>query len=335
MNLYFLRWAFREYPRSKVVYIAPLKALVRERVDDWQARLTGPMKRRLVELTGDVTPDLHSIKNSDIIITTPEKWDGISRSWQHRSYVQDVSLVIIDEIHLLGGDRGPTLEVIVSRMNYIGSQTKKKVRIVGLSTALANAQDLADWLGIDKDGLFNFSHTVRPVPLEIHIEGFSGRHYCPRMATMNKPAFNSIMRHSPQKPVIVFVSSRRQTRLTAQDLIAYCCLTENPYHFLRMPEEELQMILSRIKDNSMKNTLTFGIGLHHAGLTEGDRKIVEELFLNQKIQILVATSTLAWGVNLPAHLVIIKGTEFYDAKSGGYVDFPITDVLQMMGRAGV
>ncbi|RIA90966.1 Sec63 Brl domain-containing protein [Glomus cerebriforme] len=327
-------WAFREYPRSKVVYIAPLKALVRERVDDWQARLTGPMKRRLVELTGDVTPDLHSIKKSDIIITTPEKWDGISRSWQHRSYVQDVSLVIIDEIHLLGGDRGPILEVIVSRMNYISSQTDKKVRIVGLSTALANAQDLADWLRIDKDGLFNFSHTVRPVPLDIHIEGFSGRHYCPRMATMNKPAFNSIMRHSPQKPVIVFVSSRRQTRLTAQDLIAYCCLTENPYHFLRMPEEELQMLLSQIKDNSMKNTLTFGIGLHHAGLTEGDRKIVEELFLNQKIQVLVATSTLAWGVNLPAHLVVIKGTEFYDAKSRGYVDFPITDVLQMMGRAG-
>src|ERR1043165_1384589 len=142
LSLYFIRWAFREHPRSKVVYIAPLKALVRERVDDWQARLIGPMKRRLVELTGDVTPDLHSIESSDIIITTPEKWDGISRSWQHRSYVQDVSLVIIDEIHLLGGDRGPILEVIVSRMNYIGSQTEKKVRIVGLSTALANAQDL-------------------------------------------------------------------------------------------------------------------------------------------------------------------------------------------------
>ncbi|CAG8651394.1 1656_t:CDS:10, partial [Funneliformis mosseae] len=105
-------WAFREHPRSKVVYIAPLKALVRERVDDWQSRLTGPMKKRLVELTGDVTPDLRSIENADIIITTPEKWDGISRSWQHRSYVKAVSLVIIDEIHLLGGDRGPILEVI-------------------------------------------------------------------------------------------------------------------------------------------------------------------------------------------------------------------------------
>ncbi|CAG8708288.1 4292_t:CDS:2, partial [Acaulospora morrowiae] len=327
-------WAFREYPQSKVVYIAPLKALVRERVDDWKARLTEPMQRKLVELTGDVTPDLRSIENADIIITTPEKWDGISRSWQHRRYVQLVSLVIIDEIHLLGGDRGPTLEVIVSRMNYIGSQKDKKIRIVGLSTALANAQDLAEWLNIDGDGLFNFRHTVRPVPLEIHIDGFSGRHYCPRMATMNKPTFAAIMRHSPSKPVIVFVSSRRQTRLTAQDLITYCCMNDNPYHFLRMPEEELQMLLTQINDNNMKMSLTFGIGLHHAGLTEGDRKIVEELFLHQKIQVLVATSTLAWGVNLPAHLVVIKGTEFYDAKSRGYVDFPITDVLQMMGRAG-
>ncbi|CAI2174252.1 1160_t:CDS:10, partial [Funneliformis geosporum] len=327
-------WAFREHPRSKVVYIAPLKVLVRERVDDWQARLTGPMKKRLVELTGDVTPDLRSIENADIIITTPEKWDGISRSWQHSSYVQTVSLVIIDEIHLLGGDRGPILEVILSRMNYISSQNENKVRIVGLSTALANAQDLADWLCIDEGGLFNFSHSVRPVPLDIHIEGFSERHYCPRMATMNKPTFINIMRHSPIKPVIVFVSSRRQTRLTAQDLIAYCCLTENPHHFLRMTEEELQIIQSQIKDSSMKRTLIFGIGLHHAGLTESDRKIVELLFLQQKIQVLVATSTLAWGVNLPAHLVVIKGTEFYDAKSKGYIDFPITDVLQMIGRAG-
>ena len=52
------------------------------------------------------------------------------------------------------------------------------------------------------------------------------------------------------------------------------------------------------------------------------------------LQVLVATSTLAWGVNTPAHLVVIKGTEFYDAATKGYVDFPITDVLQMMGRAG-
>ena len=62
--------------------------------------------------------------------------------------------------------------------------------------------------------------------------------------------------------------------------------------------------------------------------------VVEELFVNQKIQVLIATSTLAWGVNFPAHLVIVKGTEFFDGKTKRYVDYPITDVLQMMGRAG-
>lgn len=90
--------------------------------------------------------------------------------------MKEVSLVIIDEIHLLGGDRGPILEVIVSRMNYIGTQTKQNVRIVGLSTALANASDLADWLHIKPSGLFNFRHSVRPVPLDIHISGFAGKH---------------------------------------------------------------------------------------------------------------------------------------------------------------
>ena len=67
---------------------------------------------------------------------------------------------------------------------------------------------------------------------------------------------------------------------------------------------------------------------------ENDRKIVEKLFLEQKIQVLVATATLAWGVNLPAHMVIVKGTEFFDGKQRKFVDFAITDVLQMVGRAG-
>jgi replicative superfamily II helicase len=311
-----------------------MKALVRERVADWNKRVCRQTNKKLVELTGDVTPDLKTIEEADIIITTPEKWDGISRSWQTRGYVRKVSCVIIDEIHLLGGDRGPILEVIVSRMNYIGSQLDRKVRIVGLSTALANARDLADWLGIKEVGLFNFRHSVRPVPLEVYIDGFPGKNYCPRMATMNKPTYAAIKTHSPKQPVIVFVSSRRQTRLTAQDLIAYCGMEDNPRQWLGVPDEEMELILDRVHDESLKMSLAFGIGLHHAGLTESDRKIVEELYLNLKIQILIATSTLAWGVNFPAHLVVVKGTEYYNYKVGRYVDYPITDVLQMMGRAG-
>ena len=326
--------AFRDYPDSKVIYIAPLKALVRERFQDWNSRLMSPMKRRLVELTGDVTPDIGAIESADVIITTPEKWDGVSRSWRQRKYVSSVSCVIIDEIHLLGGDRGPILEVIVSRMNYISSQIKRTIRIVGLSTALANAGDLADWLSCGRNGLFNFRHSVRPVPLEIYIEGYAGKHYCPRMVAMNRPSYLAIMNHSPKQPVLVFVSSRRQTRLTARDFIALCGNDDNPRRFLHMEEHEMDALLMRISDASLKMSLPFGIGLHHAGIVDQDRKIVEELFLNNKIQVLIATSTLAWGVNLPAHLVVIKGTEFYDAKIKGYKDFPITDVLQMMGRAG-
>ena len=78
---------------------------------------------------------------------------------------------------------------------------------------------------------------MRPVPLEVHIQGaamaettlqlttpagFAGKHYCPRMASMNKPTYQAILTHSPTKPTLVFVSSRRQTRLTAIDLMSFC-----------------------------------------------------------------------------------------------------------------
>jgi replicative superfamily II helicase len=95
--------------------------------------------------------------------------------WRFPSYVQQVGLMVIDEIHLLGADRGPILEVIVSRMRYVSSQTGTPIRFVGLSTALANARDLADWLGIHELGLFNFKPSVRPVPLEVHVQVGSHR----------------------------------------------------------------------------------------------------------------------------------------------------------------
>ncbi|KAK5922855.1 hypothetical protein CgunFtcFv8_020084 [Champsocephalus gunnari] len=325
---------FSQYPGAKVVYIAPMKALVRERIEDWKVRIEEQLGKKVVELTGDVTPDMRAISQADLIVTTPEKWDGVSRSWQNRSYVQKVAILIIDEIHLLGEDRGPVLEVIVSRTNFISSHTSKRVRVVGLSTALANARDLADWLGIGQVGLFNFRPSVRPVPLEVHIHGFPGQHYCPRMASMNKPTFQAIRSHSPAKPVLIFVSSRRQTRLTALDLIAYLATEDNPKQWLHQDEREIEAIIATVRDSNLKLTLAFGIGMHHAGLHERDRKTVEELFVNCKIQVLIATSTLAWGVNFPAHLVVVKGTEYYDGKTRRYVDYPITDVLQMMGRAG-
>lgn len=326
--------AFRDFPGSKVVYIAPMKALVRERVDDWRDRICRNTKYKLVELTGDSLPEARDVREADIIITTPEKFDGISRNWQTRKFVQQVSLVIMDEIHLLASDRGPILEMIVSRMNYISSQTKRPIRLLGMSTAVSNAMDMAGWLGV-REGLFNFPPSVRPVPLQMYIDGFpDNMAFCPFMKTMNKPAFMAIKQHSPNKPVLIFVASRRQTRLTSLDIIHLCGMESNPRRFLKMSEFELQEISENVKDETLRLSLQFGIGLHHAGLVESDRQLSHKLFEAGKIQILVATSTLAWGVNLPAHLVIIKGTQFFDAKIEGYRDMDLTDILQMMGRAG-
>jgi activating signal cointegrator complex subunit 3 len=149
------------------------------------------------------------LNKAHVLVTTPEKWDGISRNWQHRNYVQKVSLVIFDEIHLLGQDRGHVIEMIVSRMNYIASKTKSKIRMVGLSTAMANGSDVSNWFGVEECCFYNFKPQVRPCPVTIYFDGFSEKNYCPRMQTMNKPAYNAIKKFSDGKPVLIFVSSRR------------------------------------------------------------------------------------------------------------------------------
>lgn len=155
--------------------------------------------------------------------------------------------------------KGRREQVVVARTNFMAATTQRRVRVVGLSTALANAGDLADWLAIPDAGLFNFRPSVRPVPTVVHISGYSGKHYCPRMASMNKPAFNAIRQHSPDKvcpvtsmtsdnsiyfdlafqPVLIFVSSRRQTRMTAQDLLALLFAEGEPGKWLHMEQDEV------------------------------------------------------------------------------------------------
>lgn len=154
------------------------------------------------------------------------------------------------------------------------------------------------------------------------------------MATMNRPAYQAICQYAPDSPTLIFVSSRKQTRITSYDLIKCLLSDTNPKQWLHCPQEEIETLRSTLIDSDLSYLLLFGIGIHHAGLQDHDRRVVEELFVNQKIQVLVATATLAWGVNFPAHLVIVKGTEYYDGATKRYVDMPVTDVLQMMGRAG-
>jgi activating signal cointegrator complex subunit 3 len=95
--------------------------------------------------------------------------------------------------------------------------------------------------------------------------------------------------------------------LTAFDIISYAARDEDPKMFLGCSDQYIEELARRLDDEALRHTVTFGIGLHHAGLSSFDRETVEKLFLNGQIRVLVATATLAWGVNLPAHLVIVKG----------------------------
>ncbi|GLE11399.1 hypothetical protein PINS_up023786 [Pythium insidiosum] len=172
--------------------------------------------------------------------------------------------------------------------------------------------------------------------MEVHVQGFPERHYVARMAAMNKPTYMAIRTHSPEQPVLVFVSSKAQTKLTALDLIS-CCVAqgENAKPFLRVDEAVIDAIVAShggVADTTLQHTLAFGIGLHHAALGRRDRELVERLFRERLIQVVISTATLAWGVNLPAHLVVIKGTEFFSG--GRYRSYPLSDLLQMIGRAG-
>ena len=98
----------------KIVYVAPMKALVQEVVQNFSNRLKsyGVVVR---ELSGDQSLTKQQIDETQIIVTTPEKWDIITRKSGERTYTQLVRLLIIDEVHLLHDDRGPVLESIVAR----------------------------------------------------------------------------------------------------------------------------------------------------------------------------------------------------------------------------
>ena len=98
------------------------KLFAKERYRDWEQKFGKGLELKVVELTGESTTDLKLLKKGQIIISTPEKWDALSRRWKQRKLVQQVILFIVDELHLIGGEGGPILEVIVSRMRYISSQ---------------------------------------------------------------------------------------------------------------------------------------------------------------------------------------------------------------------
>lgn len=325
-------WANPE--AGKAVYIGPFQEMVENRYNDWQKRLAhlGGGKI-LVKLTGEITADLRLLDRADLILATPTQWDVLSRQWQRRKNVQNIELFIADNLHLLGGQEGYIYEVIVSRMHYIHLQLENNLRIIGLSVPLSNARDVGEWLGANKHTIFNFNPAVRPVGLELHIQSFTIPHFPSLMIAMARPAYQAVSKLSPEKPAILFVPGRKQVRSTALDILAAAVADDSDDRFLNADLEDLKPILARVHEKALLESLTHGIGYYHEALLANDKQIVSALYNAGAVQVLIASREVCWELTLTAHLVIVMGTQYYDGREHRYVDYQISEILQMYGRA--
>ncbi|KAL8243569.1 hypothetical protein R6Q59_009827 [Mikania micrantha] len=319
---------------GKAVYVAPFQELVDHRLADWKERLSGLAGGKIISsLTGELTADLQILARSDLIVATPVQWDVLSRKWQNRKNVQAVDLFIADELHMLGGQNGYVYESVVSRMQYIHLQLENNLRIIGLSVPLSNARDLGEWLGANKHTIFNFSPMVRPVGLELHIQSFSIPHYPSLMIAMSRPTYRSILDLSPDKPAIVFVPNRKQVRATALDILAAAVADDNDNGFLHADPEQLQPLLRRVHEKALAESISHGIGYYHEALSQNDKRIVQHLYKAGATQVLLASRDVCWELQLTAHLVIIMGTQYFEGREHRYIDYQISEILQMFGRA--
>jgi pre-mRNA-splicing helicase BRR2 len=299
----------------------------------WSHRFGTLLGKSVGRLTGDSVMDLKIIDGADIIIATSTQWDSLSRRWKQRKQVQNVALFLADELHLLGGSEGPILEIVLSRARYVASQLERKVRIVALSSSLANARDVGDWLGAPTPCIFSFSPDVRSVPVDVHIFGFEANHPASRLLAMAKPTYNAVAAHaSCDKPAIVFVPSRLQSQLTAIDIITSAAAVGQPTRFL-YDSVAMTTAVQTVQDPSLAETLIHGVAFFHAGLCPSDYALVETLFREHVIGVLVGTYEACWSIPALGNLVVVMDTVYYEAKEHRSVDCSIADVLQMIGCA--
>ena len=321
---------------GKALYLTPLRALASEKYEDFQKytsiEKTPGRKLRVAMTSGDYDSSDIYLANFDIVISTNEKADSVLR---HRSpWIADVSVVIADEIHLITeADRGPTLEVVLTRLLKLNP----RIQIIALSATIKNAVEIGEWLKA-----IPITTEWRPVPLregvyhngEIQFKDGASR-TIPHSDT--NPIFDTaldVLREGGQ--VLIFAETRRMAVEMGRKASALL-----RRHLPKPDRRGLENIAQRILSTGERTRLgealaeqvLNGVAFHHAGLTGGHRKIIEDSFKAGRLKILSATPTLAAGVNLPARTVIVSSYERYEP---GYGRYPISvlEYKQFCGRAG-
>lgn len=321
---------------GKVLYLTPLRALANEKYQEFKkyssVRKSNGRRVRVGISTGDFDSSDPWLERYDIIVSTNEKADSLLR---HRSkWMDEISLVVADEVHLLNdSERGPTLEVVLARLMQINPD----IQILALSATIKNVEELADWLKAQY-----VTTDWRPVTLKEGVLLYQEIQFKDGGAVKigkyaRNPALNlalHIVKSGGQ--ALIFASTRRNAvslaRKTASELNGF--LSKATKRSLNLLSERILATGERTRISELLADLVkHGTAFHHAGLGGGHRRLLEDAFRAGKIKVLTATPTLAFGVNLPARMVIIHDYRRYEV---GYGYYPITvlEYKQMAGRAG-
>jgi helicase len=321
---------------GKVLYLSPLRALATEKCEEFK-KYTDIKKRngRRVSVgisTGDYDGSDPWMGKYDIIVTTNEKADSLLR---HRAkWVSDVSLVVADEVHLLNEpERGPTLEVVLARL----MQVNPDVQLLVLSATIKNVEEVAEWLKA-----ISVTTEWRPVTLregvfhhnEIHFKDGGAQKI--EKPTKNPSVNLAIYTVKSGGQALAFAGTRRNSISLAKKMATKInpLLSKPLKRSLNQLSEQILATGARTRiSEQLAEAVRGGAAFHHAGLVGGHRKLIENAFKEGKIKVLTATPTLAFGVNLPARVVIITEYRRYEA-SYGYYPIPVLEYKQMAGRAG-
>ncbi len=321
---------------GKAVYLAPLRALASEKYDDFQryTKLKKPDGKHVSVgiSTGDFDSGDPWMGRYDIIITTNEKADSLLR---HRAkWMDEIGLVVADEVHLLNeAERGPTLEVVLARLMEVNPD----IQVLALSATMGNVDEIAAWL--------KAQYVItewRPVNLkegvllhdEIQFKDGDARRI--ERKTSNDTVNLALNTVKTGGQALVFASTRKNAASiakkiadqTSKELSKLAKKTlEHEAERIRVADEKTQL------SETLADLVRCGAAFHHAGLAGAHRKIIEDLFRQGRIKVLAATPTLAFGMNLPARVVIVQDYRRYEA-GYGYYPISVLEYKQMAGRAG-
>ena len=331
------------------IYIVPLKALASEKYEELKD-VCSSVGLKVGLAIGDRSSETSLVENSDILVCTSEKLDSMLRS--KPSLLDDIGIVVADEFHLLQDpSRGPTLEIILSRIRHRSS----RVQILALSATVGNAKELSNWLEADLvtsnwRPIALYSGTLTGLDMKYHSVESPGDDFIlpepKRLEGGVQKNLHSVMDDTIEmdKQMLVFVSSRSSAQKEARELSKHIkSKLENDGHGFEKTVVESWMSMSQelargesgsVTVKALSNAVRGGVGFHHAGLTSAQRKVIENGFRNGNLQCIVATPTLAQGVNLPASRVVVRDTRRWSTIAARSMPLPVMEVRQMMGRAG-